>query len=246
MDLWHLPLLTVIGIAVGFLNVTAGGGSLISMPVLIMLGLEPAVANGTNRVAILVQNLTAVVGFKSHGYAAWRQSLGLGLCTVPGAVVGAWAAVAVDPALFKRILGLVLVVSVALIVVRRGQRDPKFGAAARPVCAYAAMVGIGFYGGFLQAGVGFLLMPVLYHLLDLDLIRVNMHKVFVVGIYSIPALLVFALTGSVWWLGGLSLAVGNATGAMVATRFAIKRGEGAIKLVFVAAAVAMGLKLIFS
>jgi uncharacterized membrane protein YfcA len=245
MELWYFPLLAVTGIVVGFLNVMAGGGSLISMPILIFLGLEPAMANGTNRVAILIQNITAVSSFRSHGYSEIRRSLGLALCTVPGAVVGALAAVVVDPVLFKRILGAVLVGAVILIFRKSPPPQETEGGASRPILAHLAMVGVGFWGGFLQAGVGFLIMPVLYQLLRLDLVRVNMHKVFIVGIYTIPALLVFALQDKVWWLGGLALAVGNASGAWIATRVTITHGERAVRVVFVAAVIAMGFKLIF-
>jgi len=244
MEPWHFPLLAVAGIAVGFLNVMAGGGSLISLPILIFLGLEPAVANGTNRVAILVQNVTAVSSFRHRGYSETRRSLGLALCTVPGAVAGALAAVIVDPVLFKRILGFVLVAAVILILRKSPSSPEDEGGAGRPVLAHLAMVGVGFWGGFLQAGVGFLIMPILYQLLRLDLIRVNMHKVFIVAIYTIPALLVFALQAKVWWLGGLALALGNATGASIATRVSITHGERAVRVVFVAAVIAMGVKLV--
>jgi uncharacterized membrane protein YfcA len=246
VEWWYFLLLAVIGIAVGFLNVMAGGGSLISMPILIFLGLEPAVANGTNRVAILIQNIAAVTSFRSHGYSEVRRSIGLALCTLPGAVTGAFAAVAVDPVLFKRILGLVLVAAVILILRPRPTQDEREARVVRPFAAHIAMVGVGFWGGFLQAGVGFLIMPVLHQLLRLDLVRVNMHKVFIVGIYTIPALLVFAVQGKVWWLGGLALAMGNAAGAWIGTRATITHGERAVRWVFVAAVIAMGLKLIFS
>jgi len=246
MELWYFPLLATAGIAVGFLNVMAGGGSLISLPILIFLGLEPAMANGTNRVAILVQNITAVSSFRSQGYSEARRSLGLALCTVPGAVAGAYAAVVVDPILFERILGIVLVAAVILILRKRPSTADQDGSVSRPVLAHLAMVGVGFWGGFLQAGVGFLIMPILYQLLRLDLVRVNMHKVFIVGIYTIPTLLVFALEGKVWWLGGLALAVGNAVGAWLATRVTITHGERAIRVVFVAAVFAMGVKLILA
>jgi uncharacterized membrane protein YfcA len=244
MEVWHFPLLAVIGVAVGFLNVMAGGGSLISMPILIFLGLEPAVANGTNRIAILIQNITAVSSFRSHGHSEVRQSLGLALCTLPGAVAGAFAAVAVDPVLFERILGAVLIAAVILILRRSAPGDRNEGKTGRPVVAHLAMVGVGFWGGFLQAGVGFLIMPILYQLLRLDLLRVNMHKVFIVGIYTIPALVVFAVQGKVWWLGGLALAMGNAAGAWIATRVTIIHGERAVRGVFIVAVIAMGLKLI--
>ncbi len=245
MELWYFPLLALIGIAVGFLNVMAGGGSLISMPLLIFLGLDPATANGTNRVAILIQNITAVSSFRSQGHSDLRFSLGLALCTVPGALVGAWAAVVVDPVLFKRILGGVLVAAV-LLILRGPTRKPESGSGdrGRPVLAHLAMVGIGFYGGFMQAGVGFLIMPILYQLLRLDLVRVNMHKVFIVGGFTLPALAVFAIEGKVWWFGGLSLAIGNSLGAWIATRVTVRHGDRAVKIVFTLAVVAMGLKLI--
>ena len=246
MEPWFLVLLAVTGVVVGFMNVMAGGGSLISMPLLIFLGLEPAAANGTNRVAILIQNITAVSSFRSQGYSKFSRSLGLGLCTVPGAAAGAFAAIAIDPVLFKRALGAVLIVAVFLIVRKRSAPAEASDGVERPVLAHLAMVGVGFWGGFFQAGVGFLIMPVLYQLLRLDLVRVNMHKVFIVGIYTVPALLIFAVEGKVWWLGGASLAVGNALGAWLATRVTIIYGERVIWMVFVAAVIAMGLKLFFS
>ena len=243
---WFLPLLTVVGVAVGFINVMAAGGSLISMPVLILLGLEPATANGTNRIAILVQNITAVSRFRARGYSDIRLSVTLTLCTIPGAIAGAAAAVVVDPVVFKRILGAVLVAAVILIFRRTMPASTSGEGRKRPVLAHLAMVGAGFYGGFLQGGVGFLVMPILHVLLRLDLVRVNMHKVFIIGGYTIPALMVFALQGKVWWLGGLALAVGNAAGAWIGTHITITRGERAIRVVFMIAVIAMGIRLLFA
>lgn len=246
MEWWYFLLLAVTGVVVGFLNVMAGGGSLISLPILIFLGLDPAMANGTNRVAILIQNITAVSSFRNQGYSAVRQSLGLALCTVPGAVAGAVAAVVIDPIVFKRILGAVLVAAVILILRRKPTPADDDTRADRPVLAHLAMVGVGFWGGFIQAGVGFLIMPVLYQLLKLDLVRVNMHKVFIVGVFTIPALLVFAVSGNVWWLGGFALAIGNASGAWIATCVTISHGDAVIRVIFVAAVIAMALKLIIA
>ena len=75
------------------------------------------------------------------------------------------------------------------------------------------MVGVGFYGGFLQVGVGFLLMASMRRLLKLDLVRVNMHKVFIVLIYTLPALLIFMYNRNVDWVYGLNLAAGGAWSA---------------------------------
>ena len=235
----------VVGVAAGFINVMAAGGSLISMPVLIFLGLEPAMANGTNRVAILVQNITAVSGFRAKGYSDTRLSLGLTLCTIPGAIAGALAAVAIDPVVFKRILGVVLVLAVLLILRRSPPSAIRGEGRRRPLLAHLAMASAGFYGGFLQGGVGFLIMPILYVLLRLDLVRVNMHKVFIIGGYTIPALLVFAAQSKVWWLGGFALAIGNAAGAWIGTHVTVTHGERAIRMVFTLAVIAMGIRLLF-
>ena len=107
-----------------------------------------------------------------------------------------------------------------------------------------ATVGAGFYGGFMQAGVGFILMPILYRLLALDLVRVNMHKVFVVGAYTVPSLLVFAVSGQVWWLGGAVLAAGNAAGGWLGTHLTVGGGERAVRWVFAVAVVAMAVRLL--
>ena len=106
------------------------------------------------------------------------------------------------------------------------------------------MVGVGFYGGFIQAGVGFIFMALVRGLLHLDLVRTNMHKVFVIGMYMVPSLLVFAATGQVRWLAGATLAVGNSLGGWIGTRFQITRGEGVVRVVFAVAVVAMAVKLL--
>ena len=106
------------------------------------------------------------------------------------------------------------------------------------------MVGTGFYGGFIQAGVGFILMAVLHGVLGLDLVRVNMHKVFIVGLYTLAALLIFAIKGQVLWSAGLVLAVGNALGGWIATRLALKKGEGLIRWILYVTLLVMAIKLV--
>jgi uncharacterized membrane protein YfcA len=106
------------------------------------------------------------------------------------------------------------------------------------------MVAIGFYGGFMQVGVGFAFMVSLFHLLRLDLVRVNMHKVFIIFIYTIPAFLVFLITGNVEWKFGLTLAAGMAFGAWWAAKISVRKGEKIIRIVLVAAILWMALKLL--
>ncbi|MCP4902151.1 MAG: sulfite exporter TauE/SafE family protein [bacterium] len=223
----------------------AAGGSLISMPVLILLGLPPAAANGTNRVAILVQNVTAAVSFRSRGYSDLKLSLSLALCTVPGAIAGAVFAIEIDPVLFKRILAGVLIGALILILTKPDTSEEKKQRRRHLVTAHIAAVFAGFYGGFIQAGVGFLVMPILHRLLCLDLVRVNMHKVFIIGAFNVPALLVFALHGQVWWLEGCVLAIGNAVGGWLGAHTTMSRGEGAVRLVVCLAVIGMAIKLAF-
>jgi len=236
-------LLVTIGVVAGFVNVMAGGGSLLTLPAMIFMGMSPATANGTNRIALLAQNITSVSEFRRKGLADFRLSLTLGLCTLPGAVLGAVAAVQIDPLWFKRLLAAVMI-GVLVVTLKRPEPAAVDGA-AHPGWAHLGMVGVGFYGGFIQAGVGFILMALLRGLLHLDLVRTNMHKVFVVGMYMVPSLFVFAATGQVRWLAGGVLAVGNSVGGWLGTRFQISRGEGVVRVVFAVAVVAMAVKLLF-
>jgi len=246
MEPWHYPLLAAVGAVAGFINVMAGGGSLLTMPVMmIFLGFTPAAANGTNRVALLLQNVTAVTSFRRSGFSDLKLSLTLALCTVPGAVAGAVAAVEIDPLWFKRLLAAVMIAVMVVTLRRPRSAAGDSGEAGRAglILAHLSMLGIGFYGGFIQAGVGFILMAALRGLLRLDLVRVNMHKVFIVGLYMIPTLLVFAWLDQVRWIAGLALALGTVAGAYLATRLQIKRGEGPVRVVFAAAVLALALRL---
>ena len=109
---------------------------------------------------------------------------------------------------------------------------------------YLAMFAIGFYGGFMQAGVGFLFMAAMHYILKISLVRINMHKVFIVLLYTIPALMIFIYFGNVDYGLGLSLAAGNASGGWIATRIQIKNGDFIVRYVLVVALVIMSAKLL--
>lgn len=235
-----------IGVIAGFLNVMAGGGSLMTLPILIFLGLPVAVANGTNRVAILAQNLTAVVAFRRLGYTDMRTALAFALTTVPGAVAGALVAIVVSEGLFRAILAGVLVIAVVgLLVPRRNREQRRDTPQHARLVALLSFFAVGFYGGFIQAGVGFLIMIVLHQSLRFDLVRTNMHKVLVVLVFSVPALLVFVITGNVAWPTAIALAVGNSTGAIVATRVTVRGGERSIRMVLGFALLMMAIRLVW-
>lgn len=243
-DILSIVILFAVGAVSGFINVMAGGGSSLTLPVLIFLGLESSVANGTNRVGVLFQNVSAVYAFKKEKYHQFNTSIKLGLLTMPGAIAGALIATTVDDELFQKILGAIIIAIIITMIIPKhkieynDQPDPKIS-----FTAYLSMFFIGFYGGFIQVGIGFLLMSALHSLVKLRLIYVNMHKVFIVLLNTIPALLVFVLTNNVDWGLGLSLAAGNAFGGWWSAKISVRKGEGVIKFVLIVAMLIMALKL---
>ena len=113
------------------------------------------------------------------------------------------------------------------------------------IVGHVLMVGAGLYGGFIQAGVGFILMAILHRVMGIDLVRVNMHKVFIVGVYTIAAIIIFAARGSILWTTGLALAIGMALGGWIGSHVAVGRGERAIRIIFNVALVALAVRLLF-
>ena len=238
-------LLFVIGSAAGFLNVFAGGGSSLTLPALIFLGLDASVANGTNRIAILVQNLSAVHSFKQEKFFESKLSVKLALLTLPGAIVGAVAAVKISDETFETILGTVMIgVIISLLIPMPKQDDVSSRTKLKTIPMYLSMFVIGFYGAFIQVGVGFLLMAALHYLLKLDLVRVNMHKVFIVLIFTVPALILFILTNNINWQMAISLSLGNAVGAWWSAKISVRKGEKFIKMILIIAVLIMALKLL--
>lgn len=222
----------------------AGGGSSLTLPALIFLGLDGAMANGTNRVAIVLQNVSAAWSFHREKVSRVQQSLQLAVFTLPGAILGAVLAVNISDAWFQRILGIIMVGVVISMVIPRSRNKETTPEGTTSWWIYPAMFGIGFYGGFIQVGVGFLLMAALYHLLRLDLVFVNMHKVTIVLIYTLPALAIFAWTNNVNWTLGLGLAAGNMFGGWWAAKLAVRRGEKVIRYVLILAILLMAAKIL--
>ena len=241
-----LPLLILAGCASGFLNVMAGGGSMLSLPILLLAGLPAPVANGTLRVAIIVQNLVAIGTFRKHGFADLKKALWLSLFACIGAGGGALIGVRIAGPWFDRIV-VITMIAVTLAMLRRrpdmAQKEVEVTPARRRL-GYAALLLSGAWAGFIQVGVGFLFMPTLHRILGMDLVKVNMYKVVIVLPCAILALAIFAWQSEILWLAGLALAVGNGAGGWLGARLTLSRGEGVIRAVFVAAVAAMASSLL--
>lgn len=271
---WSYPALAGVGLVAGALNVIAGGGSFLSLPAMIFLGLPPTVANGTNRIAILVQNAGAVWGFQRRRLVAWRWLLRAAIPAVAGALVGAWLAVRIGNESFKRILSVLMVV-IALVSLWRpgagaeaegggaagdgragggpptaeeGGAEPPGRAPPRPpalgtrLALAAGFFLVGVYGGFVQAGTGFLFLAVLAWA-GFDLVRANALKVLVILVWTPFALWQFAAGGQVEWLLGLALAAGNFSGALVGVRLTVLKGSRWVRRVVTVTVIAFAILL---
>ena len=211
--------LLVLGSLAGFINVLSAGGSMITLPLLMFLGLPPQVANGTNRVAITLQSVTAVGSFHRMGHGSLVVSLHLAVPAVLGSLLGAWVATWVPDQVFEWVLVSAMIGASVFMLLPQPTLDTRTLTPDRLTPAiYLAMFVIGVYGGFIQVGVGVLFLVVLYHMLKIDLRQVNVLKVSIVLPFTFAALVVFALNDQVNWGVGLTLAVGNVTGAFIATR----------------------------
>ncbi len=245
ITLLALPLIAFAGTAAGFINVVAGGGSLITLPTLIFLGLPPAMANGTNRLAQLSQNSVAIYRFRRKGFFPLRSGLLLGAAASGGAIIGSRVAVDISPELFNRILAGVMV-AVLVLTLTGADRKPQ---GPHEIQNWGLLLPvffvIGIYGGFIQAGVGFLIMAAFSRLSATSLVLTNATKVMVVLIYTFPALAVFLLHGQVDWAAGVVLAAGNATGAWLGAHFSVARGDRWIKAVLTISVLAMAVRLFF-
>ncbi len=235
-------ILLSIGCVAGFMNVLAGGGSALTVPIMILMGFDPTVANGTNRLAILVEAGAGVAAFHRERYSDFNTSLRLASYTLPGGLLGAFFAVKIDDRAFTLVLGVVLLFIVASLFLPKPSLSKPHPQPHNLFTAFA-MFGIGFYGGFLQAGVGFLIMASLTHLAGLSLIATNMHKVFIVMVFTVPSILIFAWSGNIDWSAGAILALGMGAGAWWAVKLAIHRGERIVRAVLAIALVLLAARL---
>ncbi|UCF68121.1 MAG: sulfite exporter TauE/SafE family protein [Acidobacteriota bacterium] len=233
------------GVVAGFFNVTAGGGSLLTVPLLILYGLPGPLANGTNRVALVAQNLVAVPTFRLGGVRGLRHSGVLMLAALPGAIAGAWTGAVIDDALFRRLLGGLMIAMTAVVLIRpRGEADTSIVRTRFRLLTLLAFVMLGFYAGFIQAGIGFLIVFALVGLERFPLVRAHAFKVALVLVLQLAALPVFAAHGKVNWPIGILLAVGLAIGGFAGARVALKSSERVLRWLLAAAALGLALRLL--
>ena len=240
-------LLFLTGCVAGVVNVIAGGGSFLTLPVLMFLGLPAVTANGTNRVGILIQTVVSLRSFKKQNMLDLKGGIMLALPAIVGGIIGAQIAVNLDEQMLRKVIGALMVVMLVFILARpkrwlKGQLDVL---GRRPkALELVIFFFIGAYGGFIQAGVGIFLLAGLVLGVGYDLVRANAVKVLIVLCFTAFAMVVFMINGQILWGLGLLLAVGNAGGGWLAAKLAIERGAGLVRWFLIAVVVVSAAKLL--
>ena len=238
----------LVGFVSGFINTLAGSGSLLTLPVLIFMGLPLNVANGTNRIAILLQSIVGVGGFKHKKVFEWKDGLWLTIPSIIGAFLGSMMAINLDAQLMNRIIGALLVIMFFIIIFKPEKWINEHAGKVKSKPSFISFIvflAIGFYGGFIQAGVGFFLLAGLVLGAGYDLLKANAIKVFIVLAYTIVALAVFIFNKQVNYLLGFILGFGSMFGAWVATHVAVKWGVSFIRWFLLVTVFAFAMKLLF-
>ncbi len=240
-------LLLLVGCVAGLINVMAGGGSFLLLPVLIGLGLPATVANGTTRLGVITQSATAVATFRRKGVDTSKVSRALTPAMLVGALLGAWLATRIDPDVFEPIIGVVLIAWAIVLLVKpdRFLHPPEHERApTRTTHVFGLLVG--FYGGFLQAGVGFPLIALLSGHLGYDLVRANASKVALTLVFSLATLPIFMSASQVAWAPAIVLAIGTMTGAWLGTRWQLAQGNEFVRRFVLVMVAISGIQMLIS
>ena len=240
-------ILLICGIIAGFVNTVAGGGSLLTLPILIFMGLPSNIANGTNRIAIFFQNIFSISGFKSKGVSDFRYSSLLSTTALIGSIIGAKIAVDIDEKLFNKILSIIIIIVVCTILFnKKSTRDEvKNLDIKNKIITMILFFFVGIYGGFIHAGVGFLILSILSNFNGIKLSKANSIKVFVVFVYTFFALIIFIMENKINWVLGINLGIGNSIGGWIASRWSYNKSDKIIRIFIGISSSLMAIKLWF-
>lgn len=232
-SVFTVSLLLATGFAAGIINTLAGGGSNLTVPALMVMGLPADVANATNRVGVMLQSIAGVRGFHRHGKLDTADIVPVLIPNLLGGLLGSILAAYLPLALLKPTL-LITMIGVSLLILLRPSviapppGTPAFKVGEKPA-AWVALFIAGIYGGFVQGGVGFLLIAALAGTLRYDLVRTNALKALCTGAFTLVSLVIFLFQGLVQWLPGLILGLSTMLGAALAVRFAVKLPQNTLK-----------------
>ncbi|MFT5749244.1 MAG: putative membrane protein YfcA [Ancylomarina sp.] len=245
---WYSYILYVLaGLFAGFINMLAGSGSILILALLMFLGMPAPMANGTLRIAILMQNIVGVASFKKQKVFNYKEGIGLALPAIVGSIFGAMFAVNIDKEIMEKTIGGILIVLFFIVLYKpdawvKGQAG-KIG--KRPsLSQYVIFFFIGFYGGFIQAGVGFFLLAGLVLGAGYNLVKANAIKIFIVLLYTAFALVVFIYNDQVDYKIGVIIGLGNMLGAWLGTKFAVSWGAKYVRYILLGVIIIASIKFL--
>ncbi len=241
-------ILILVGIGCGFISTIAGGGSLLTLPLLIFLGLPPSIANGTNRVAVVVQTMMATIGFKSKKVPILPFNIYVGISALLGSIIGATIAVDISEDIFNRILSIVMIIVLLIIIFESRIKFKKISKRIKGKYLLLSIISfffIGVYGGFINAGMGFIIILFLRNINKMPFVKANVTKAIVIFMYTASSLVIFALNDKVNWEIGFILALGNAIGAFISSRISVNRGDKFVRKILIVVVIVMVTKFWF-
>jgi len=249
MDYILLLKLTVIfisGVFAGFINVLAGGGSFITLPILVFTGLPIDIANGTNRFANFVITSYSTYRFEKKGLDTFKYAIPLGIPALFGAILGAYISISIPRILLEKIIGILILFMIPFIFMNKetmikGKKELR----KNNFITYVIFFILGVYGGFLQAGIGFFLILSLVFFVGFDLVHANAVKMGVAMIYTLFSTLVFVLTGRVYFIYGIILAGGGMVGAHLSTYLSVKKGSAWVRIILIIIIIISAVKFLF-
>lgn len=246
-DVLNALMLAAAGFVAGTINSIAGGGSLLTLPLLIFVGLPPTVANASNRIAVFIAGIGATMSFHKRRLIPFEWvRFGLPPALV-GVVLGTWGATVIGDVAFERVLAFVLVIGAGWMIWRPSEVPEGLEAAlpegGRRWLVALAFFGLGCYSGFIQAGVGFLFLALLSSQ-GLDLVRANAVKVPLILVFTLLAVVLFQINGLLDWRAGLSLAAGQFFGAKLGVHLQVLKGQAWVRNVLTVAIIVFAIRLL--
>lgn len=241
MEWWEALLLVVGGVAAGLINAVAGGGSSLTVPLLVLAGVPGNDANGSNRVGVLTSNAAAATAFRRLGVRGLSDSTPVLLPIIVGSLVGVYGITRLTDDAFERVFGILM-----LPIIFMSIRKPKPKLDGEPWSiglTIGVFFAVGVYGGAVQAGVGLVMLAALTRA-GYDLVTANNVKVVANLTLTAVALPIFILRGNVVWIPALVLAVGFTAGGWLGAHAAVKGGERFIRAVMVVAALLLAANLL--
>ncbi len=236
-SLTSLLLLIIAGIAAGFINTIAGGGSIFTLPALMLMGMPADIANATNRVGVFMQSVAAVRGFNQYGKLDQQAIIPILIPTVTGSLIGSVVASYTPVEVLKPVL-IGTMIFMTLLIAFKTDTIPETDEAPKPLRQSPAGVCwlflAGIYGGFVQAGVGFILLTALAGALRYDLVKANALKMVCTGVFGSVALAVFIVRDQVQWIPGLIMGAATIIGVKFSVRFAVQARQKTLKWLLLA------------